>query len=88
MRPVGAPHIFPKMGMGDFLGYTPSPRISGIIDLGENREIIYGAQQFRGKILSHKDLAPVGGFASIPLSPWLVSARWSVSRKDWNHSSV
>jgi hypothetical protein len=70
------------------LGYPPSPRISGIIDLAENREIIYVAQWFRGKILSRKDLAPVAGFASIPLSPWLVSACWIVSRKDWDHSGV
>jgi hypothetical protein len=36
-------------------GYPPSPRISGIIELAENRKIIYGLQQLAGKILS-----PVG----------------------------
>src|SRR4029077_13670111 len=35
---------------------SPSPRSSGIIDLEENREVICGAQWFRGKILSCKEL--------------------------------
>ena len=40
----------------------PSPRSGGIIDLEENREIIYGAQWFTGKILSRKELDPSGQF--------------------------
>jgi hypothetical protein len=67
--------IIPEMGRRSFWG-IPSPWISGIIELGENSEVIYGAQWFRGKILSRKELAPVGRFSRIPLSPWLVSARW------------
>jgi hypothetical protein len=65
-----------RNGKAEFLGVSPSPWISGIIELGENSEVIYGAQWFRGKILSRKELAPVGRFSRIPLSPWLVSARW------------
>ena len=41
-----------------FWGIPPPPRISGIIDLEENREIIYGAQQLAGKILIRKELSP------------------------------
>lgn len=42
-----------------FLG-TPSPlRISGIIDLAGNREIIYGLQLLAGKILSRSDLGHI-----------------------------
>jgi hypothetical protein len=40
-----------------FLVITPSPfRSTGISYLEENLEVIYGAQQLRGKILSRKDL--------------------------------
>ncbi len=35
---------------------SPPPRISGINELGENREIIYGAQQVTGKILDLNEL--------------------------------
>ena len=37
---------------------VPSPGISGIMNLAGNREVIYGAQQLAGKILSRKELAP------------------------------
>ena len=47
----------------------PLPSI-GIIDLGENSEIIYGAQRLTGKILSRKDLGGAGLFPPAPLSPW------------------
>ena len=30
----------------------------GMMELAENLQIIYGAQQLRGKILSRKDLGP------------------------------
>ena len=36
--------------------YPPSPRISGIIELGENQKKIYGAQSVTAKILSAKNL--------------------------------
>jgi hypothetical protein len=58
------------------------------MELGENREIIYGAQQLAGKILIRKELAPITRFIRVPLPPWLVSACWFVSRKDWDHSGV
>ena len=46
--------------MGEF-GGTPPPWWSiGIIQLAEKLEIIYGAQELTGKILSHKELAPAG----------------------------
>jgi len=51
-------------------GYPPSPRIPGIIELGENREIIYGAQQLTGKILSRKELAAFRFLLRVPLPPW------------------
>jgi hypothetical protein len=45
---------------GGFRG-TPLPlRSIAIIDLAENREVIYGSQQFRSKILSRRDLGPLG----------------------------
>jgi hypothetical protein len=41
---------------------VPSPsRSIGVIDIAGNLEIIYGAQQLRGKILSRRDLAPSTG---------------------------
>jgi hypothetical protein len=47
-------------GKPDGFRRTPSPsRSIGISDIGENLEIIYGAQQLRGKILSRKNLASV-----------------------------
>ena len=53
----------------------PSPfRSIGIIELGKKLEIIYGAQGFRGKILSRKELAAVGELLPVPLSLWLSSA--------------
>jgi len=53
------------------LGYPPPLPSIGIIDLAENRDVIYGAQQLRGKILSRKDLGPIGRFLLTPLSLWL-----------------
>jgi hypothetical protein len=41
-----------------------------MMDLAEDLEIIYGAQQLRGKILSRKDLGPVERFLFTPLSLW------------------
>jgi len=37
---------------------SPSPRISGIIELAGKLEIIHGAQALTGKILSRKELDP------------------------------
>ncbi len=37
-------------------GIPPPPRISGISDLAENSQIIYGAQSFTGKIFISKNL--------------------------------
>ena len=70
------------------MGYPPPPWSSGIIDLGENREIIYGAQWFTGKILSRKELGAYGRLPCTPLSPWLASTNWIVNRKDENHTGV
>jgi hypothetical protein len=41
---------------------VPPPPLgpTGIMELGEIYKVIYGAQQLRGKILSRKDLGPVG----------------------------
>ena len=39
-------------------GIPLPPGSGGIIDLEENREVIYGAQWLRGKILSRKELDP------------------------------
>ena len=48
-------HFGKLLGAGD----TPSPsRSIGIIELGEDLEIIYGAQSLGGKILSPKELGP------------------------------
>jgi hypothetical protein len=49
---------------------VPPPLLSiGISDVAENLEIIYGAQQLRGKILSRKELARVA--QSLLAPPWL-----------------
>jgi len=45
-----------------FRGYPSPSRSTGIIELRENLEVIYGAQELRGKILSRKDLGPIGRF--------------------------
>jgi hypothetical protein len=58
------------------------------MELGENRKVIYGAQQVTGKILSRKELAQIREFSRIPLSPWLVWTRRTVRRKDWDHNGV
>jgi hypothetical protein len=51
---------------------TPSPsRSIGIMQLAENLEIVYGAQEFRGKILSRRDLGLIDPFLLTPLSLWL-----------------
>ena len=46
----------------DGLWGIPSPRSIGIANLAENFEVIHGAQEFRGKILSRKDLGPIEQF--------------------------
>ena len=43
----------------DFGVPLPSQSI-GIMRLAENLEVIYGAQELRGKILSRRDLGPIG----------------------------
>src|SRR5437660_5235803 len=43
----------------DFGGTLPSRSI-GIMRLAENLEVIYGAQELRGKILSRRHLGPIG----------------------------
>jgi hypothetical protein len=43
-------------------GVSPPPRSIGIANLAENFEVIHGAQEFRGKILSRKDLGPIEQF--------------------------
>ncbi|PYX69648.1 MAG: hypothetical protein DMG78_21375 [Acidobacteria bacterium] len=43
----------------DFWGTLPSRSI-GIMRLAENLEVIYGAQELRGKILSRRHLGPIG----------------------------
>jgi hypothetical protein len=43
------------------IGYTPSPRSIGIIELAPKSNLIYGAQQLTGKILSRKELGGWGG---------------------------
>ena len=53
-------------------GRIPLPYQSiGISDITENLEVIYGAQQLRGKILSRRDLGPIDQLLLTPLSPWL-----------------
>jgi hypothetical protein len=59
------------LGNRQVAGYPPPPWSSGIIDLAENFEVIYGAQQLRGKILSRRDLGPIDRSPLTPLSPWL-----------------
>ena len=50
---------------------VPLPlRSSGIIDLAENLEMIYGAQAFRGKILSRRDLESIDRCLLTRLSLW------------------
>jgi len=51
--------------------YTLPSRSIGIIELGENLKIIYGAQSLRGKILSRKELGLIDQFLRYALSPWL-----------------
>ena len=43
----------------DFGVPLPSRSI-GMMQLAENFKVIYGAQQLKGKILSHKDLDSIG----------------------------
>ncbi len=40
------------------VAYPPPPRSIGIIELGENRDLIQGLQSLTGKILSPKELRP------------------------------
>jgi hypothetical protein len=58
------------LGIGGVLGYPPSPRSIGIIELGDISGKNPGAQQLRGKILSHKDLDPTGRYLLTLLSLW------------------
>ena len=52
-----AREVFPILGIRCVaLGYPPPYRSIGIIGLGENCEVIYGAQSVTGKILSRKGL--------------------------------
>ena len=46
-------------------------RSTGMMELEENLEIIYGAQQLTGKILSRNDLASTAMSLLLLLSPWL-----------------
>jgi hypothetical protein len=46
----------------------PLPWSTGMMDLAVSLEIIYGAQQLRGKILSRKDLGLAERFLLTPLS--------------------
>src|SRR6476659_3293225 len=51
-------------------GWTPPPsRSIGIIELGEKRKVIYGAQWFAGKILRTKALDATRRNARLPLAP-------------------
>ena len=56
------------LGSGCSSGVSPSPWSTGMMDLAENLEVIYGAQQLRGKILSRKDLGLAERFLLTPLS--------------------
>ena len=49
-------------------GIPPPPRSIGMFNLAENCDLIYGAQQLRGKILSRKDLAAAYLSSLEPLS--------------------
>ena len=49
-----------SLGKRRIFGYPSLPRSIGIMQLAKNLKVIYGAQQLRGKILSHKDLDPIG----------------------------
>jgi len=51
-------------------GYSSPCRSIEISDLAKNLEI-GGTHQVRGKILSRKDLGPIGWRLLTPLSPWL-----------------
>jgi hypothetical protein len=44
------------LGERQIFGVPLPSRSMGMMELAENLQIIYGAQQFRGKILSRKDL--------------------------------
>ena len=55
------------LGNGWISGYPPPLPSIGISDLAENRDVIYGGQQLRGKILSRKDLSPIGRFLFLSL---------------------
>jgi hypothetical protein len=48
------------LGKRRISGYPSPSRSIGMTELEENFELIYGAQWLRSKILSHKDLGPVG----------------------------
>jgi hypothetical protein len=57
------PALFSSFILGSLSWFEVPPSPLGsieIIELGEICKVIYGGQQLRGKILSPKDLAPVG----------------------------
>jgi len=55
----GSEELSSILGNREVAGYPP-PWSSGIGDLAGNPEVIYGAQELRGKILSRRDLGPIG----------------------------
>jgi len=70
----GGSEFFPKWESVPEMEYPLPPRCIGIRNLAENLEVIQGAQQLRGKILSRKELARGGRLLLLLLSPWLSSA--------------
>ena len=71
------------LGNGSLEGYTPGS--TGIINLEENCEVIYGAQQLTGKILSGRNLAPVDRLLLTPLSLWQSMCAFDFERSDRDH---
>jgi len=55
---VSRPEWNSRFGKPEDFEVSPSPRISGIIELAGKLEIIHGAQALTGKILSRKELDP------------------------------
>ncbi len=71
-----------------YLLIPPLPRSIGIINLGEIRDLIYGLQSLRGKILSRKELqSEIGSRWSVPVSRMGIS-RSRLSEHGWRGSSV
>lgn len=65
------------------VGYPPCPRSTGIINLRQNREIIYGAQLLTGKILSPWHLARKHPIAEFQNRTIRFSSR-SALRRSWH----